>query len=99
MKAAPYDEARIAAWANDTHALGIRAYQLLPAGTPDHNDTSHAVDISNDYAVAIKADLDRELAKEPHASRPFWTMPWAAHRSPVANEHRRRDDASHIYSS
>lgn len=63
VEAAPYDQARIAAWANDTHALGIRAYQLLPPGTPDHNDSSHAVDINNDYAVAIKADLDRELAK------------------------------------
>lgn len=63
VEAPPYDEARVAAWANDTHALGIRAYQLLPAGTPDHNDSSHPVEISNDYAVAIKAELDRELVK------------------------------------
>ncbi|OPY95223.1 hypothetical protein A5906_09600 [Bradyrhizobium sacchari] len=59
----PYDEARIGAWANDTHALGIKAYQLLPPGTPDHTDTSHPVDINNDYAIAIKPDLGRELAK------------------------------------
>lgn len=39
VEAPPYDEARIAAWANDTHSLGIRAYQLLPPGTLDHNDT------------------------------------------------------------
>ncbi|UWU75788.1 hypothetical protein N2603_38445 [Bradyrhizobium huanghuaihaiense] len=63
VEAPPYDEARIAAWVNDTHAVGLRAYQLLPPGTPDHNDTSHPVDISNDYAVAIKVDLDTELAK------------------------------------
>ncbi|MEK9285724.1 MULTISPECIES: hypothetical protein [unclassified Bradyrhizobium] len=41
----------------------MKAYQLLPAGTLDHNDSGHAVEISNDYAVAIKADLDRELVK------------------------------------
>ncbi|MGY3034257.1 hypothetical protein ACVIIV_003427 [Bradyrhizobium sp. USDA 4354] len=59
----PYDEARVAACANDTHALGIRAYQLLPPGTLDHNDSGHTVEFGNDYAVAIKADLDRELVK------------------------------------
>lgn len=63
VEAPPFDEARIAAWANDTHALGIKAYQLLPPGIPDHNDSTHAVEISNDYALAIKPDLDRELAK------------------------------------
>ena len=59
----PYDEARIAAWANDTHELGIKAYQLLPAGTPDHNDAHHPVAIGNDYATEIKPSLDAEMAK------------------------------------
>jgi hypothetical protein len=63
VEAAPYDETRIAAWANDTHALGIKAYQLLPAGTPDHNNASHRVEIGNDYAVAVKSDLDAAMAK------------------------------------
>ncbi|GLR89747.1 S1/P1 nuclease [Bradyrhizobium iriomotense] len=63
VEAPPYDQARIAAWANETHILGIKAYQLLPVGTPDHNDAGHPLDINNDYAAAIKADLDRELAK------------------------------------
>ncbi|MDA9435416.1 S1/P1 nuclease [Bradyrhizobium sp. CCBAU 51627] len=48
----PYDEARIAAWANDTHALGIKAYQLLPAGTPAANDPAHAVELGDAYAAA-----------------------------------------------
>ncbi|MCK1743743.1 hypothetical protein IVA80_23555 [Bradyrhizobium sp. 139] len=63
VEAPPFDEARIAAWANETHTLGINAYQLLPPGTPDHNDAGHPVDLNNDYAGAIKADLDAELAK------------------------------------
>lgn len=63
MDPPPYDEARIIAWANDTHALGLKAYQLLPAGTPVHNVPSHAVEIGNDYAVGIKTDLDGQLVK------------------------------------
>nr|GAJ37845.1 nuclease S1 [Bradyrhizobium sp. DOA9] len=62
-EAPPYDEARIAAWANDTHALGIKAYQVLPPGTPDHNDASHPVELGTDYVSAVKHDLDRELMK------------------------------------
>src|SRR5215831_10783660 len=63
VEAAPYDETRIAAWANDTHALGIKAYQLLPAGTPDHNNAGHRVEIGNDYPTAVKSDLDAAMAK------------------------------------
>lgn len=63
VEAPPYDQARVASWANDTHALGIKAYQLLPAGTPDHNDPGHPVEIGSDYATGIKADLDGEMAK------------------------------------
>ncbi|WOH57713.1 S1/P1 nuclease [Bradyrhizobium sp. BWC-3-1] len=74
VEAPPYDEARIAGWANDTHTLGIKAYQLLPAGTPVQNDAGHPVDISNEYASAIKADLDSELAKGGRASKPFSMM-------------------------
>ncbi|MFK4654203.1 hypothetical protein ABIF97_004137 [Bradyrhizobium japonicum] len=59
----PYDEARITAWANDTHAFGLKAYRLLPPGTPNHNDPGHAAEINNEYAVAIKADLYRALVK------------------------------------
>jgi hypothetical protein len=59
----PYDQARIEAWANETHALGIKAYQLLPAGAPDHNSPSNPVIIDNNYAVDIKADLDNQLLK------------------------------------
>jgi hypothetical protein len=63
VEAPPYDEARIAAWANETHALGIRAYQLLPAGSPDHNTPEHPITIGNDYPTAIKADLDQQLLR------------------------------------
>lgn len=63
VEGAPYDQPRIATWANDSHALGIKAYQLLPPGTPDHNDANHPVEIGTDYAGAIKIDLDGEMAK------------------------------------
>ncbi|NEV02777.1 hypothetical protein FNJ47_45720 [Bradyrhizobium sp. UFLA 03-164] len=33
----PFDEACIAALANDAHALGIKAYQLLPTAPPDRS--------------------------------------------------------------
>jgi hypothetical protein len=59
----PYDEARVTAWANETHALGIRAYQLLPAGSPDHNTPDHPVAIGNDYPTNVKADLDQQLLR------------------------------------
>lgn len=59
----PYDQARIAGWANETHALGIKAYALLPAGTPDHNDAGHPVEIGTDYAASVKADLDSAMTK------------------------------------
>jgi nuclease S1 len=49
-------------WANDTHTLGIKAYQLLPSGTPDHS-SSHRVEIGNDYPTALKSDLDSAMAK------------------------------------
>jgi hypothetical protein len=32
VEAPPYDEARVATWANETHALGIRAYQPSAGG-------------------------------------------------------------------
>ncbi|GGI33617.1 MULTISPECIES: S1/P1 nuclease [Bradyrhizobium] len=63
VEPAPYDEARIAAWANDTHALGIRAYQLLPQGAPEQNDAGHPIELGAEYAAAVKSDLDGELAK------------------------------------
>jgi hypothetical protein len=59
VEASPYDETRIAAWANDSHALGIKAYQLLPAGTPD---PSHRIEIGND-PMAVKSNLDAAMAK------------------------------------
>ena len=63
VEAAPYDEARVAAWANETHGLGIKAYQLLPAGSPDHSSPSNPILIDNNYPTAIKADLDGQLLK------------------------------------
>lgn len=63
VESPPYDEARIATWANDTHAIGIKAYELLPTGTPDHNDAGHPVELGDDYATAVKADLDAAMAK------------------------------------
>jgi hypothetical protein len=51
VEAAPYDETRIATWANDSHTLGIKAYQLLPAGTPNHNNASPRIEIGNDYPM------------------------------------------------
>ncbi|MGY2990340.1 S1/P1 nuclease [Bradyrhizobium sp. USDA 4508] len=62
-EAPPYDQARIAAWANETHAVGIKAYALLPPGTPDHNDPGHAVEIDAGYADAVKGDLDDAMTK------------------------------------
>ncbi|WIW50119.1 hypothetical protein ML401_37045 (plasmid) [Bradyrhizobium sp. 62B] len=62
-RAASYGEARIAAWANDTHALGIKAYQLLPLGAPEQNDAVHPIELGGDCAAAIKSDLDGQLAK------------------------------------
>jgi hypothetical protein len=64
VEAAPYDETRVAAWANDTHALGIKVYQLLPGGVPDHSNASHRVDIGNDYAVSVKSALDARWRRE-----------------------------------
>jgi hypothetical protein len=61
VEAPPYDEARVAAWANETHALGIKAYQLLPTRAPDHNSASNPVVIDNAYPTAIKADADGQL--------------------------------------
>ncbi|MBR1034181.1 hypothetical protein [Bradyrhizobium liaoningense] len=59
----PYNEVRIAAWANDTHALGIMAYQPLRAGTPAASDPAHAVELGDAYAVAVKADLNGQMMK------------------------------------
>ncbi|MGD5570962.1 S1/P1 nuclease, partial [Xanthomonas citri pv. citri] len=63
VETGPYDEARIAAWSNDSHALGIKAYQLLPPDTTASNDASHPVEIGDAYATAVKADLDAAMAK------------------------------------
>ncbi|UFW51460.1 MULTISPECIES: hypothetical protein [Bradyrhizobium] len=50
------------------HELLLRERYARPryksrSGTLDHNDSGHAVEFGNDYAVAIKAGLDRELVK------------------------------------
>ncbi|WP_342724166.1 S1/P1 nuclease [Bradyrhizobium sp. B097] len=63
VDAPPYDEAKVAGWANDTHAIGIKAYQWLPPGTPVQNDKDHPVTINNDYPTSAKADLDSQLLK------------------------------------
>lgn len=42
---------------------GYKSLSAPAPGTLDHNDSGHAVEFGNYYAVAIKADLDRELVK------------------------------------
>ena len=63
VESAPYDEARVASWVNNTHSLGIKAYKLLPAGSPHQNSEDDPVALGNSYALAIKDELDGQLLK------------------------------------
>lgn len=72
VEGAPYDEARVAAWSNDSHALGTKAYQLLPPATPVNSEAFHPLEVGDAYATAVKPDLDTSMAKAPLASKPSW---------------------------